>query len=114
LGTRLTGCEALFTKLFSANEATSLGPVSGAPSVSKKRKFTTPIDLTTSLKYLAEHGSTVIEYYIFTAALSDETTLTGFIAMDSYQNRRKHLIGLWVSSKGLFGKYSIYGAYNFP
>uniref|UniRef100_A0A0E0KWU0 Uncharacterized protein n=1 Tax=Oryza punctata TaxID=4537 RepID=A0A0E0KWU0_ORYPU len=90
-GTRLIGHDSLFTSLFSTSEAT----ITGAPSVSKKRKYTTPRDLDSSLKYLAEHGCTDIEHYIFTVALEDPAALRGFLAMKSYEDKRKHLIGLW-------------------
>uniref|UniRef100_A0A0D3EQR3 Uncharacterized protein n=1 Tax=Oryza barthii TaxID=65489 RepID=A0A0D3EQR3_9ORYZ len=90
-GARLIGHDGLFTSLFTASEATGIG----APSVSKKRKYTTPKDLGSSLKYLAEHGCKDIEHYIFTIALEDPAALKGFLAMKSYEDKRKHLIGLW-------------------
>lgn len=55
----------------------------------------TPKDLGSSLKYLAEHGCKDIEHYIFTVALEDPAALKGFLAMKSYEDKRKHLIGLW-------------------
>ncbi|EEC70993.1 hypothetical protein OsI_02657 [Oryza sativa Indica Group] len=90
-GARLIGHDGLFTSLFTASEATG----TGAPSVSKKRKYTTPKDLGSSLKCLAEHGCKDIEHYIFTVALEDPAALKGFLAMKSYEDKRKHLIGLW-------------------
>lgn len=62
----------------------------------KKKKFTKPIDIDSALKYLKEHGCGTVDYYKYTAALQDNTILVGFLAMRSYEERKRYLNDLWA------------------
>jgi len=102
-------CYTIFTSLFSAGEGTSSGSVRP-----KRKRCPTPRDKESSIQYLAYHGFKRIELYKYVKALEDGAVLSTFVALDEHTERMDYLQACAVSSKWLFVKYSIYGAYNFP
>jgi hypothetical protein len=58
---------------------------------------------------MLKHCSDKLAFYWYLRALHDPVVRRGFwLLEDDYAERKEYLDNLLVSSKGLFGKYSIY------
>lgn len=73
---------------------------------------------TAALKYLNAHGCSNLDLYKYSPVLDEKRALELFWVKDTYEEKITFLEVIYkkkyVSSKGLFRKYSIHGAYNFP
>jgi hypothetical protein len=71
-----------------------------------------------ALKYLNAHGCSNLDLYKHSPVLDEKRALELFWVKDTYEEKITFLEVFYkkkyVSSKWLFGKYSIHGAYNFP
>lgn len=94
--------ETVFSSFATGSQATSSGSVLG-----KRKKFTRPHDRQSAVEYLVDCKLEAFELYKYSKALEDPSVLQPFIAYENHEDRMTFIKICAVSSKGLFGKYSI-------